>query len=150
METSVNSSARSPVRAMMSGLCSRTSASRYRLPASKRLPCRSEICTTRSPENAAGSAALQTSTVLEDSVKFSNHAAPASTSAAGSSQRRQLFRPFFPMPAPPFSIVYHTRPAKKSRTVAPAGHFCAVMGEKTASGGAVSHILYCDIPSMML
>ena len=23
-------------------------------------------------------------------------------------------------------------------------------GEKTASGGAVSHILYCDIPSMML
>ena len=36
-----------------------------------------------------GSAALRTSTVLEDSVKFSNHAAPASTSAAGSSQRRQ-------------------------------------------------------------
>ncbi len=78
---------------------------------------------------------LRTSTVLEDSVKFSNHAAPASTSAAGSSQRRQLFRPFFPMPAPPFSIVYHTRPAKKSRTVAPAGHFAPSWAKKTPPAG---------------
>ena len=43
----------------------------------------------RSPENASGSAAQAAVTVLVESVKFSNHAAPASTSAAGSSQRRQ-------------------------------------------------------------
>lgn len=70
MEKSVNSSARSPVRAMRSGLCRRTSSSRYRLSASKRLPCRSEICTIRSPENASGSAAQAAVTVLVESVKF--------------------------------------------------------------------------------
>ena len=48
------------------------------------------------------------------------------------------------------SSTVEVRSAALPAAVAPAGHFCAVMGEKTASGGAVSHILYCDIPSMML
>ena len=50
----------------------------------------------RSPENASGSAAQAAVTVLVESVKFSNHAAPASTSAAGSSQRLRVLPRFFP------------------------------------------------------
>lgn len=58
----------------------------------------------RSPENASGSAAQAAVTVLVESVKFSNHAAPASTSAAGSSQRLRVLPRFFScMPNPPAS-----------------------------------------------
>ena len=120
MEKSVNSSARSPVSAMRSGLCRRTSSRRYRLCASKRLPCRSEICTMRSPENASGSAAQTAVTVLVESVKFSNHAAPASTSAAGSSQRLRPLPRFFSCMRTATScrsaLFYHIPASKKSKT----------------------------------